>query len=33
MIHTTIGALLDGKLNDLDTGDHHLYVRRGEIRK
>jgi len=32
MIHTTIGALLDGTLADLDTTDHHLYVvRDGDV--
>jgi len=26
MLQSTIGELLDGKLNDLDTGDHYLYL-------
>lgn len=32
MIQTTVGDLLDGTLNDLNTGDHHLYVvRDGDV--
>lgn len=32
MIQTTIGDLLAGKLHDLDTRDHHLYVvRDGDV--